>query len=266
MRRWCKLLCWIVAALCVAVGAKAKDEVPKAKISVDGLGLIANRTVRFSIARLYGERLPPELDSNQIEDGALFIASYLDQDGFRRPSITVEAKLRDGTTRRFAVSGDMEELAPPGLHATAVAYAVKKGVRSYYRKIDIEGIHVVSEAEARAFFFSEATLVDKKASRAFSKSRLRRATDALESTLRQRGYAEATVTADEPVENRETGEVDVTIRVKEGPRWELQRVQIDLQGPETSALATLRERKGTPWSNFRGQDLAEEIRRMYFKN
>ena len=64
------LICGL-AILFFASLLMAKEQTPRAKISVGGIGLIADRTVRFSIARLYGETPPTELDSNQIEDGAL---------------------------------------------------------------------------------------------------------------------------------------------------------------------------------------------------
>lgn len=263
--RWRGLICSF-AIFSLASLVHAKDQAPHAKVTVSGIGLIADRTVRFSIARLYGEAPPSELDSNQIEDGALFIASYLDQDGFHRPTIEVEAKLADGSKKRFAVSANMEELAPSGLRATEVSYSVNKGVRSFYRSIVIKGVKVLSDAEARAFFFSDAALIEGKSARAFSLSRMRRSADALESTLRQRGYAEATVTTGEPTEDRRTGAVDIVVEVKSGPLWKLERIDLDLQGPETGSLSILKNRRDVPWSTFRSQDLTEEIRRMYFKN
>lgn len=258
---------FFLAGLLLAAGfapALAADKPPKAKISIHGLGLISDRTTRVSLARLWGDNLPPLLTTNQIEDAGLFIASNLADDGFHRPTISVEATLADGGTSRFKIDPKMETLPPRGLQASEVHFEIRKGVRSYFEKVGVTGIHVLKESEARAFFFTDAALIEGKGARAFSTARLRRSADALESTLRQRGYAEAVVRIEPPRENLETGAVEVSIRVDEGPRWELQRITLDCKGPQPAELAALTTRQGVPWSHFRGQDLGEEIRRMYF--
>lgn len=259
------ILVWTLILLGGLAVAWAKEKTPTAKIKVEGLGLIENRATSASIRRLWGEQLGPELNTNQIEDAALFIASNLTPKGYQRPTIMVEAELADGSTKKFPIDTTLMNAPPPALRAKSVHFEVNRGVRSYLKDVTIEGLDTLGKNAARDFFFSEVALIGGKAARAYSPSRVERSADAIESTLRQRGYAEATVKVVETREDQKTGEVVVKVQVNQGSRWELSSIQFQNEGPDLSELDSIKARKGGPWSVFRGQDLAEEIRHAYYK-
>lgn len=259
------LLGWILVLLLGLAVAWAKEKTPTAKIKVDGLGVIENRATAAAIRRLWGEQLGPELNTNQIEDAALFIASNLSPKGYQRPTIIVEAELADGSVKKFPVDTTLINAPPPALRAKSVHFEVNRGVRSYLKDVIIEGLDTLSKNAARDFFFNEVALIGGKAARAYSPGRVERSADAIESTLRQRGYAEATVKVVDTQEDQKTGEVVIKVQVTEGSRWELSSIHLENDGPDLPELDPIKARKGGPWSVFRGQDLAEEIRHVYYK-
>jgi len=265
MKRGRLILIAVLVLFCGLAVTWAKDKIPSAKVKVRGLGWIEDRTTRSAIERLWGEKLGPELDTNQIEDAALFIASNLAPKGYQRPTITVKAALVDGSVKKFPVDTTLMNAPPPSLRAKSVYFDVDRGVRSYLKDVTVEGLDTLSKTAAREYFFSEVALVGGKAARAYSPGRVERSADAIESTLRQRGYAEATVKVVETHEDQKTGEVVVKVRVNQGARWDLSSVRLEIEGPDLPELASIKARKGVPWSTFRGQDLAEEIRHAYYK-
>ena len=256
---------WIVLLFVLLAVAWAKEKTPSAKIQIDGLGWFQNRDTRLAISRLWGDRPTPELSASQIEDAGLFIASELVERGYQRPKIMVEAQLADGSAKRFTLDTTLQTSPPITVPATKVHFKVDRGVQSYLSDVKIEGLDALSQAAAREFFFSEVAVIGGRSARAYSPARLRRSADAIESTLRQRGYAEAAVKVVDTKEDQKTGAVVATIQVTEGPRWELAQIQFDLNGPETPELEVMKKRRGGAWSTFRGQDLGEEIRHAYFK-
>lgn len=265
MRNGKKILGWMLVLLCGLAIAWAKEKTPTAKIKVEGLGWIENRETRASIQRLWGERLGPELTTNQIEDAALFIASNLEPKGYQRPTVKVEAVLADNSVKTFTVDTTLQTAPPPSLRAKSVHFIVQRGIQSYLKDVTIEGLDSLSKAAARDFFFSEVAVIGGRAARAYSPARLERSADAIQSTLRQRGYAEATVKVVETHEDQKTGAVVAKVQVNQGPRWDLSSVHLEIEGPDLTELTPIKQRKGIPWSVFRGQDLAEEIRHEYYK-
>lgn len=256
---------WLLIFLLSIAGAFADGKPPVAKIEVDGLGWIENRQTANSIKRLWGERLGAELTTNQIEDAALFIASNLTPKGYQRPTINVEAVLADGSRKDFTVDTTLQTAPPPSLRAKSVHFKVDRGVRSYLKQVTIEGLDVLKPEAGQNYFFNEIALIGGRGARAYSPARLARSADAIESTLRQRGYAEATVKVVDTQEDQKTGEVVAKVQVTEGARWNLNSMRFEIDGPDLVELAVIRARKDIPWSLFRGQDLAEEIRHAYFK-
>lgn len=264
MSRAKRIIGWLTALAFGVVVLFAKEKTPVASLSVSGLGWFHNRETRIALGRLW-EKPPEKLTTTQIEDAALFILSNLRDQGYQRATIAVEARQADDTTQRFVIDPGFQNPAPAGIRATAVKFKVERGVRSYLSDVKIEGLDVLSQKAARDFFFNEVAVIGSRGARAYSPGRLRRSADAIESTLRQRGYAQAQVKVVATDEDEKTGAVVAKIQVDEGPRWELAGIQFVIDGPETQDLEPIKKRTGGPWSEFRGQDLAEEIRHVYFK-
>ncbi|PTY07406.1 outer membrane protein assembly factor [Opitutaceae bacterium EW11] len=262
-----RALLLLVVVLGFVLGADAAEPKPSvAKIRVSGLGWLQNRQTRLAIERLWGDKPGPTLNTNQIEDAALFIASVIAPKGFQHPQIEVDAMLANGGREHFTIDLTLQQEPPRWVQAREVAFHVHEGVRFHLENVSITGLRVMSDAAAHDFFFNEVALIRGKAARAYSPERARRSADALESTLRQQGYAEASVKIAKTEQDPKTGKVALQVAVTEGPKWMLSSVRVETKGPELAGVAPIEQRKGIPWSTFRSQDLAQEIRRIYFKD
>src|SRR4051812_14787509 len=73
----------------------------KAKLSVQGAGMIRNRELRVALNRLIGTEDKETLDGNSIEDAAVILGSSLGQQGYQHPEIVIETVLEDGSVKRF---------------------------------------------------------------------------------------------------------------------------------------------------------------------
>jgi outer membrane protein insertion porin family len=257
------LIFLLVVMLCPFSWADEKP--PAVKLRVSGMGWLENRETRIALQRLWGNTLPATLNANQVEDAVLFIGSILHGKGYLRPSIEVEAVTADGKSARFPVSLTLEQTPPRGLVAKELTFHVKEGVRYFLEKVQIEGLRALSKEAGQDFFFTDVALIVGKGARAYTPAKLNRSADAIESTLRQQGFAQATVRVGEVRENHETGAVSVRVIVEEGPRWELRRLTFDIEGADVTELREFEQRTGLAWSTFRGQDLAEEIRHVYYR-
>jgi outer membrane protein insertion porin family len=264
-RPWLWLLCmgWAVGLL--ASVASAAEKPAAAKIRVRGLGWIQNREMRLGIERLWGERPPAVLNTNQIEDAALFLAANLAPQGFLKPAVGVEARLEDGTVEKFAIDLQMETTPPRWLRANQVTFQVERGLRYFIDDVRIDGLRTVPKETALGFFYSDVALITGKAARAYSPAKVQRGAGAIESTLEQQGFYEAEVTTAEPDLGNKTGAVQVALEVKEGPRWIVADVHVHVEGQELTELQLLKKRVGAAWSTYLSQDIGHEVRNAYFK-
>jgi outer membrane protein insertion porin family len=241
----------------------AKAEAPRAKISVDGVGLLRDRELRVALGRLLGAELKETLDANAIEDAAVILASSISEQGFQRPEIVIELKLDDGSERKLVFDPTFENPLPRPLVAREVRFKIKPGVRFHVDVVEFAGLTVMRPKDARAFFRSDSTLFMNARTNAFSPARVSRAVDALLSELRQRGYAESEVRA-ETLPDETTGRVRVRVDVKEGPRWFVADVRFQRDDGDAVKLPAAEKWRGEPWSATLQEDIREAIRQVYY--
>lgn len=258
---------WLAALVAggIAPVVTAKDEGPKpAGIEVSGLGWIRSRELQITLQRLLGNERGEVLDTNAIEDAAVMLAATLNQEGFQKPEIEVQVKLRDGTEKKMTFDASMETSLPRPLEATAVAFQVRPGVRSHFSAIEIEGLTAFPVDIGRAFFRAETTLFRTAKTNAYSTGRLNRGEDGLQSELLQRGYAEAKVTAEVARQDAANGDVNVLVKVNEGPRWEVQTITYE-EGETNVTLPTTTHWAGRPWTPTLEEDLKELVRQAFYR-
>ncbi|CAM3110552.1 BamA/OMP85 family outer membrane protein [Rariglobus hedericola] len=255
----------VLLLLPTGVVAAAEKKPDPAKLSVSGLGFFGNREQRLALERMLGEERGPVIGPTTVEDAAFMIVSALAGEGYLKPVVTVNATTTDGQRRVFTFDASLVTLLPRELEVTAVRFEVDEGVRSVVHDVTITGVTALKPVVARGFFRpNEVPLVGTEA-RAYSPARLRRSTDALAETLRQSGYADATVKAVVTRNDERTGRVDVAVTVVEGPRWMVTAAQLEGAEDTGVTLAPTVLRLNQPWSRNWQQDTSEQVRRTFYR-
>lgn len=262
LHRW---LTWLLVLFAVApVLQAAKSGVVPAKVSVDGVGLLRDRELRFALNRLLGAEIKETLDANAIEDAAVIVSSSLGEEGFQQPRIDIEVVLADGSEQRLTFDPTFANPLPRPLNARVVRFKLKPGVRYHITDVEFTGLTVMTRKEARRFFRSESTLLAVARTNAYSPSRISRSADALLSELRQRGYADADVRAEKKADDA-TGKVSVLVEVREGPQWIVSELRYQRDEDDRVTLPGAAGWTGKPWSSTMQEDIREAIRQAYYR-
>lgn len=236
-----------------------------AQLEVRGLGWFSNRAAGQKLKVLMGDRHAASLDANAIEDAALVLISSLNNQGYLEPTLTVEARLADGRVEKYALDARLEPPLPRPLEVSAATLHFDKGRRFTLKEIKFTGLLAMKEKDARAFFVGENTLIPLASEKIYSPGRLQSAAGNLEEALRQLGYTEATVTADDAQVDKSGGNVRVRIVVQEGRRWVVNTLQFEISDGSGAPAKLANERVGQPWTSLWRQDTATAIRRWYYK-
>lgn len=253
------LLCFLLL-FAAARGAEPK----RATIEVKGIGWWKDHTLRNALVLLLGEQRGATLPSNAIEDAALIVYSTLAQEGYLEPAVRVQTRETGGRLRTFALDPNLEHPLPRPLAAVDVVFLVNKGVRSDIDRVVFHGLTVLRADQALPYFRAEGLLASLAAERIYSPDRLHRSAANLEQALRDRGYAEATVTATEQQADLRTGKVSIRVDVKEGPLWRVAGVawQVSGAGPRLPDLE--RKKGGLPWNDTWRHEAEADVRRWYY--
>lgn len=253
---------FIVAAVLLLLSPMARAKV---SISVSGLGLLRDREMRVALEQLMGLKGTETVSANAIEDAAVIINASLDQEGFQRPQIEVEATLTDGSQRRFAFDPTFAKPIPRPIEARAVAFHIVRGVRWRVAQVDIHGLTVLPAKAGHGYFRTDSTLFVGGRTNAYSKSQVNRAEGALLDELKRRGYAEATVRAELANVDERTGAVAVRVDVNEGARWAVRRVEINGANIAGITLPSYSNWVGKEWNSLVEQDIRERVRQSFYR-
>jgi outer membrane protein insertion porin family len=150
-----------------------------------------------------------------------------------------------------------------GAGAVEVELVIEEGIRTRIRSLVIAGNlevprrHIVAVMETRpALFFALLR------PGIFDPEKFARDAERVGELYRNRGYLEAVVTSEPPRFSRDFSQIDLTLNVEEGPRYQLSEVAFEGNGPgvPTELLARqTRTRTGRPYD---GQGLEEDRRRL----
>ena len=235
-----------------------------AELHVRGLGWIGNRRAEQQLKLLLGDKSAGTLDASNLEDASLIVISRLTDDGYLEPVIRADITLTDGREVNYPLDAQLEHPLPRPLEASAVTLEVERGRRFTLDEISFTGLVALEPGAARAFFVGDSPLIHVASDRIYSPGRLQRSVGNLADTLRQQGYAQVVVTADEPQIDHSTGRVRVAISVTEGPRWVVRALQYSVADGTPPPDALKLQPLDRSWNALWRQDVSTAIRRWYF--
>lgn len=249
---------WVVLSLVGAAGLGA------AEVAVSGLGFWGNREARAELRRLHeGDSEAP--GASAVEDMAFVLLADLEERGYLRPRIQAVVTRVGGGEETFVFDAEMNTLLPRPFPVAAVRFRIDPGVRYEVRQVSFEGLSLVSEGEAEAYFLPRRLVpLGGADERAYSPGSLRRSAFNLQAELEGRGHAEALVEAEAARVDDKSGRVEVIVTVAEGARWEVVALEVTGAGEEAAAVVTA-EWTGRPWSDEWARELAEWVRRAHFR-
>lgn len=251
----------VVVLLCaLATGSP----LPAAELRVNGLGWLGNRKAEQRLKLLLGDRSAANLDASTLEDAALVLTSSLTSEGYLEPVILARVELADGTRADFPLDARLEHPLPRPFAATRATLEITRGRRYTLEEINFAGLFALPEKTARSFFVGQEPLIPLESERLYSPGRLQRSLGNLETTLRQQGFAEASVTAAAVQIDRATGKVRADVLVQEGRRWVVDALEFSIADGSPPPPVPPAAHLGAPWNSLWGQDTATALRRWYF--
>jgi outer membrane protein insertion porin family len=251
---------WFVIALVLFQAFCAEAASPKAKLKISGYGVLGDLELKRTILLLAtGGKKPPVFDANLIEDAAVILFSRMTEDGFLRPALTVTVTLTNGAVRTFHWREVMDESLPRPLNATRVEFHINKGQFYYYKSVTFEGLHNVTEKDARGFFVQNTALLPLKRFKTYSPQRLEHSVSSLMEVLERKGYRDAKITPHVSRDDK-TGEVTVTVEVHEGLRSVVRMVRQDILRDASTNAQIVVARIGKAYSPVWEQNFIQNIR------
>jgi outer membrane protein assembly complex protein YaeT len=233
-----------------------------ADIRVGGLGPLENWKARNQLRVLLGEQSTGTLDAAAVEDAALILISQLSDEGYPEARLTALITTTEGAQTEHKFDARLEEPLPRPLAVKALQFRAERGPRFLLRNIAFTGLQVITPEEAREFFIGDTMPVAFASSRIYSPGRLNRALGNLQAELRQRGYADATVTLGHLETDGATGSVDLSVVVQEGLPWRVTALHYEVADGSTPP-DVLDPPEGAPWSSPWRQDVHSALRRWY---
>src|SRR6185295_12781967 len=222
---------------------------PAAEMHVRGLGWIGNRKAEQRLKVLLGS--PADiLDASAIEDASLVVISKLTEDGYLEPNIRADITLSDGRQVNYPLDAHLTTPLPRPIAASDVILQIDRGRRFVLTDVRFTGLFALKTKNARSFFVGDEPLIHLAAERLYSPSRLQRSIGNLTETLRQQGYAEAIVTADDPQIDHRSGHVSVQVHVQEGRRWVVRELRFNITDGSAAPDKLTANRLGGPWNSL----------------
>lgn len=154
----------------------------------------------------------------------------------------------------------MEDALPRPLLASAVSFRITRGRFYFYEELEIDGLTVLEQKAARAFFYQTETMVAARRQRVFSPDRLEKSMAELKAELARRGFADASVTELETRRNDDTGAVFVRVKVDEGKPSRINAVNVEVRAtPGGPALEERDLRPDTRYTRGWVQDFVQRL-------
>lgn len=206
--------------------APTKKKAKPARLKITGYGLLGNRELRRSLVTLELEgKKPDHFGPSFVEDSALILAARIKRDGYLEPNIQIEIHTAEGATL-FANAAELQDNPlPRPLRITRVHFRIHKGVLYFFHSLSFNGLSVIPSKQARSYFIEEDMLFNSRSARIFTPERLSRGLGNLAQFLDQEGYDQAKVEASHVQRNNKNGAVNVTVQVRQGPKFIARSVQ-----------------------------------------
>ncbi|MGH7994720.1 MAG: BamA/OMP85 family outer membrane protein [Opitutaceae bacterium] len=259
----------VFAAILLAAPASPAATPPRARVRIEGLGLLRDLTLRHTVQLLLGSERGPVLKAAAIEDAALMIFTSLDADGYLKARIRVTVVDASGARATYAVDPTLTHPLPRPLAAREAIFEVKRGRRFTLARVTFTGLSALSPAQAGSYFRGVGILAPLTAEQAYSPGRLKRSIGNLLGELQRRGYAEASVKLAGKVKvDAASGRATARIVVSQGPLWRVAGFDLRVTaGPRPPDLRSERlrlPRLGLPWTTSWQHSAEEALRRWYY--
>lgn len=241
------------------------DSEEEAEMRVRGYGFFGNRSLMRTLEMIRDPDAPPAyFTATQIEDSALLLLAQLQQDGHLRPEVEAKITLADEETLTAVWDQGLLTELPRPMRAAEVRFQVRPGLLYHYESVELEGLTVIEEEEAKNFFVATGFLIETRRARVFTPSGLEGGLSNLREVLVREGYEAARVVASAVERDDETGEVSVRITVTEGPQSIIRRARavIDKEGEREEREVEVPENQ--PFSRIWMQDRAQSFRADFF--
>jgi outer membrane protein insertion porin family len=250
---------------CSSAQAASSQTNKPAVVKVSGFGLFGNREM-LRVLRSFqsNQRFPPALGRAFVEDAALVLLSRMNQEGYLSASLQTRFTMVDGTKQVFQWTNVLDTQLPREFEARRGRFRVRGGPRSYYQSVQFEGAKAIPPREAERYFIGGDTLLNLRATRVYTPSRLKSSMAALQEALRRKGYRDAFISAHDLEVNRENGAVRVKIVVEEGLQSLVREVALEIHEKEQpTQLRTLRPKE--PYSVLWQQELSLRLREEQYR-
>lgn len=251
------ILLW--ASFALSFGEKAEQ----ADWKVRGVGFFKNRTLQKQLDLILSQS-QGAFSASDIEDAALILISYLEDEGYLSAKAIATIEPVRGEALSIAWDRNFDVFLPRDLEASSVAFQLERGPRYYYRSLKIEGSFDFDEETVSAFFYSKPLILQNERSRLFTHALLSGGGRQLAAHLKSLGYQEAQVKTDALEIYPHLGAVDARVTIESGSRHVLKEVAIQVEGPGPRFDFDRTRFVGKPYSRFVSQDIARELRNLYF--
>mgnify|MGYP006268640163 CR=1 FL=1 len=258
------LTLFLVLLLALPAGLLAQDN-----LKVRGMGFWRDRQLQERLAFLndFPGEGAVELDAAVLEDSAFILLEQVKSLGYQRPKVTADLQTREGPAS-YDWTHPYQVVLPPGFEAESVVFRIHPRILYFYESVEVKGVTALSSEEAESFFLASSSLFTRKKDRRYTPGNLEQRTRNLLRTLQQQGYAEAAL-GDRKVEiDRQTGAVEVTLTVNQGPLFRVGKVEVvrESKGGKTTRSEEVENQQvdTDDWlQDFRQQLLNEAYREGY---
>jgi outer membrane protein insertion porin family len=253
----------LLGLLCLVPLAAWAGQPPPAVLKITGYGPLGDLKLKRILVLLEESGKKPEFfDANFIEDSALILFSRLNRDGFLKPELTAKVTLDGGRQVSYTWSKAVREHPlPRPLKARRVEFRINKGRLYYFGTIQFHGLSSVQAKRARAYFVDTTALFPLKRTRIYSPDRLERGLSSITEVLNRQGYESPDVKIGTREQNDQTGRVDVSIEVQEGPRSFVRSIQEEyFYGGVPQPARSLIVQTNLVFSKYWLQDFTQQLR------
>lgn len=252
--------------LAAAVHGGAAETNQPAEVKISGFGFFGNRDLVRLLRHFQPDnRLPPVITPSFVEDAALVLFSQAHNEGYLNAQLQASFTLNNGGELERLWTNALQVRLTPAFAATAAHFRIKSGERFYYRSIELDGLHAISEAEARSYFISGETLIRLRSDRIYSPGRLQDSMAALRQALMHEGYRSVEIITNQVLLDETSGAVTVKLEVHEGLPTQVRSVSVTVTGPggnSTNNQPILHPDK--PYSLLWRQDLSRRLQEQQF--
>lgn len=255
----CVALAFVAATIALAGAAETAKAKP-AELKVSGYGFWGNRMLKRTLRTMDLAPAQAEtVDAAFVEDAAFIILARVRRDGFLSPRVSVELEAVDGENLRVEAEELVADPLPRPLALRKVHFRIRKGPLYHYRSLRFEGLAAIPEKKALAYFVETGAFFTLKNGRIFTPERLRRSLLNLADALDTLGYREVVVSNLPPQLHERTGDVDVTVVVREGTQYIVRSVTEEFAGdPAPRSPRVFRPEK--PYSRLWTQEFSQQLR------